>query len=445
VANEAVLENGVPHRNGSNRLKVLLVLFIMPLVAYVHRLIINMLIDPIQIDFAISETQASLLQGPPFAIVFGLMSIPMGLLADRRNRVFMLGGGAALWSLGTLFCGFAPSFSILFGAFMAIGLGQAVIVPCVVSLVGDSFAIDRRGLAMGVFFVGVNAGFSLAYAVGGVLLDAAQSGIFDEVAIIGSLAPWRQVFILSALPGFLLPFFIATIREPHRHDAVLTEGVIQPIKSLFSARPLAIIFSILLVHGALLAIADSGIYAWLPRLLSRLYNVSATEFGLTVGAVTAVAGLLAGPIGGGLSDILVKRSGIQGAALVILLTVVAAAIAVPLFAVGSEFLVYCAAGLWVAAIIANSAATFAFITLAVPDNLRGVAAAINMAIYAFVGLGTGPTAIALALRFGSESADRIDVAILVVALPLSITSLVLMIWGWRLSAGLQFRKSVGPT
>ena len=120
------------------------VLFMIPLVGFIHRLIINILIDPISLELSLTDTQASYLQGPPFAIVYGLMVIPMGLLADRGNRVLLLSSGAALWSLGTVICGVAPTFELLFAARMLVGLGEAALLPAAVSLIGDAFEENRR-------------------------------------------------------------------------------------------------------------------------------------------------------------------------------------------------------------------------------------------------------------------------------------------------------------
>ena len=59
---------------------MLLVLFTVPLIGYVHRLIINILIDPISQELAITDTQASFLQGPPFAVAYALMVVPWACL-----------------------------------------------------------------------------------------------------------------------------------------------------------------------------------------------------------------------------------------------------------------------------------------------------------------------------------------------------------------------------
>lgn len=418
--------NPVAGRGWWRELWLYFVLFAIPLVGYIHRLVINILIDPISLEFGLTDTQASLLQGPPFALVYGLMVIPMGLLADRGSRVLLLGTGAVLWSMGTLMCGFSPTFAWLFAARMLVGLGEAALMPAAVSLIGDSFPENRRGLAMGIFFMGVNAGFSSAYAVGGIALDLAQAGALPVTPFLAEMSPWRQVFFVLALPGFILPLLLISIGEPERRTAIRHYPVGRSIRRLFSAQPLATILVLLILQATAIAVADNGIYAWLPRLLSRLYELGSTEIGLTLGAVVAIAGALGGPLAGRLTDHWVQRKGPAGPLLVIAVAIGAATIAAPMYALGSIWLVYAATAIWVTAVVAASATTFAFVSIAVPDRLRGISSSLITSVMALVGLGAGPTTIAAALEGFAFAQDRVDAAMVVSALPLCCIALVVV-------------------
>ena len=411
---------------GGAELWLYFVLFAIPLVGYIHRLVINILIDPIGLEFGLTDTQASLLQGPPFALVYGLMVIPMGLLADRGSRVLVLGIGAILWSMGTLMCGFAPTFAWLFAARMLVGLGEAALMPATVSLIGDSFPEHRRGLAMGIFFMGVNAGFSSAYAVGGIALDLAQAGALAVTPFARgdvSLASG----VLGACPSRLHPAaatdFDRRTGTADGNSARSGEPVDTP---LFSSQPLATILVLLILQATAIAVADNGIYAWLPRLLSRLYELGSTEIGLTLGAVVAIAGALGGPLAGRLTDHWVKRKGPAGPLLVIAVAIAAATIAAPMFALGSVWLVYAATAIWVTAVVAASATTFAFVSIAVPDRLRGISSSLITSVMALVGLGAGPTTIAAALEGFAFAHDRVDAAMVVSALPLCCIALIVV-------------------
>jgi MFS family permease len=412
---------------------MLLVLFTVPLIGYVHRLIINILIDPISRELAITDTQASFLQGPPFAVAYALMVIPMGLLADRGNRLMLLGAGAVVWSFGTLACGLAPDYGWLFLARLIVGIGEAALTPAVVSFIADSFAGDRRGFAMGVFFTGINAGFSSAYAIGGITLEAAEAGAFAGVPMLGELSAWRQVFAILSVPGFLIPLLIVTLREPTRQSGNRPTGAWQTLSQLFRPSPYSLVLLLLVLLIALLAIADNGIYAWLPRLLSRVYELKAGHIGIVLGIIVAIGGFVGGPLGGTLSDRFATRFGSASPLLVILIGAAIATAAVPLFATDVLPLVYLATGVWVIALVSTTSSIYTFIAVAAPPRLRGVSASAVTSVSSLIGLGFGPTVIALALERFAFAHERVDLAIVAAALPLCVVALALalVVWGLR--------------
>lgn len=412
------------NRLSPSDLWLLVVLFLVPLIGYIHRLILNILIDPVSQELVLTDTQASFLQGPPFALAYGLMVIPMGLLVDHRKRLVLIGVGALVWSTGTLFCGVASDSSELFLARVIVGVGEAALTPAAVSLVGDAFEGHRRGLAMGVFFTGVNAGFSSAYAVGGLTLEFAEAGYFAALPWIGELAPWRQVFCVISLPGFLIPLLMLTLREPVSEAPKLVSEP-RGIRMLFRQPDFFWVFILLIAIASLLAVADNGIYAWLPRLLSRLYTLQPSEIGVSLGIVVAIGGLIGGPVGGKLSDYFSRQLGTAGPLLVVLLGTLLALVSVPLFVSDVLALVYVGTGFWVVAIVATTTSVFTFVAVAAPPQLRGASSSIVTAAMALIGLGLGPTTIAVALEQFNFARERVDLAILVSVLPLCLVVVTL--------------------
>ncbi len=81
------------------------------IVSYTDRQVLSLLVDPIRHDLDISDTQISLLLGTAFALVYGLVGVFMGYLADRFNRRNLIVAGITIWSLATVACGLAPSFA----------------------------------------------------------------------------------------------------------------------------------------------------------------------------------------------------------------------------------------------------------------------------------------------------------------------------------------------
>ena len=90
------------------------------LFSFIDRWILGLLIEPIKADLGLTDTQIGLLLGPAFAIFYATMGLPLGWLADRRNRVRIVAVGIGLWSLATAASGLAKSFIHLFIARMSI-------------------------------------------------------------------------------------------------------------------------------------------------------------------------------------------------------------------------------------------------------------------------------------------------------------------------------------
>ena len=54
--------------------------------SFIDRQILSLLIEPIQRDLEINDTQISLLAGLAFAIFYTVMGVPIARLADQKNR-----------------------------------------------------------------------------------------------------------------------------------------------------------------------------------------------------------------------------------------------------------------------------------------------------------------------------------------------------------------------
>ena len=72
--------------------------------SFVDRQILNLLVEPIQQDLDLSDTEVSLLQGLGFVATYILLSIPIGRLVDTRSRINIIAGGIAVWSVATAAC-----------------------------------------------------------------------------------------------------------------------------------------------------------------------------------------------------------------------------------------------------------------------------------------------------------------------------------------------------
>ena len=172
---------------------VIITLMIGYLFAFLDRTMIGLMVAPIQADLDISDTKMSLLMGLAFTILYSIAGVPMGLIADRWNRVRIIKYGAVIWCVMTAACGLSASYWQLFAARVFVGLGEATLMPSANSLISDYFKPHERGKAISVFNLGIAGGAGLSLILGGQLIAilTASGGIKLGLPIIDSLAPWQ--------------------------------------------------------------------------------------------------------------------------------------------------------------------------------------------------------------------------------------------------------------
>ncbi len=406
---------------------VLVIFFIVAILSYTDRLILNLLVDPIRHDLDITDTQISLLQGAAFAVLYSVIGLPLGRSADRFNRRNLILFGVVVWSAATAACGFASGFWPLFAARIGVGLGEAALAPAAMSMIADYFPPDRRGTAIGVFLTGMAMGGGTAVLIGGALLQGFESGSLALPALFGDLAPWRAVLVALSLPGCLVAPLLLTVREPARRET-LTDGAdaFEPTKRFFSANRWTFIY--LFTAFALANLVSYASDAWLPSVLIRRFGLSPVEVGTAIGVVSLICGAAGTLVGGVVADRL-QHAGRSDAAL--RFTLVATLCALPLLVfplMPSVVSVLTLAGLYAFVVGMATTAGLTATQNAVPGEMRGFAVSLQAFMYTLLGLGLGPTLVAFTTDHIYRDAGQVGASIVTVTVPVSILSAALL---WR--------------
>lgn len=258
------------------------VLVVGVLLAYVDRQILSLLVDPIRVDLGLNDTQIGVLQGPAFALFYAFAALPLGLMIDRYNRRNILIVGVLVWSLATAACGLAVDFWSLFAARVGVAVGEACLIPGVLSLLGDTFSPRRKPTAFAVYMVLVLVGSSLAIAASGAVIDAITAGGVH----LGTIsAPWRVAFLCVAIPGPAVALAFAALREPQR------TGVVGGVSTEALDRDRLIILAWLVPGLACASVAFQLTLAWFPTVLVRDYGLSGGQAGRLLGLSIALASL----------------------------------------------------------------------------------------------------------------------------------------------------------
>ncbi len=378
----------------------LAILMVAYALSFVDRLILSLLVEPIKQDLQLSDLQLSLLQGLSFAVFYTLAGIPIGRLVDVGRRTVIIAVGIVSWSLMTATCGIAHHYWQLFLARTGVGLGEAALGPAAYSLLGDLFAPERRGMALGIFSAGSSIGAGVALIVGGLAIDAIAAAGAQSLPWIGVLQPWQLTFIYVGLPGLLVAALVLLIPEPPRRDDLkaatrATASIPLPEVIDHFRRHAATIGLHHLAMG-LSAMAAYGILSWAPAMLMRVHDWGPAAAGAMIGSCVLVAGTLGVIAGGVFGDWLLRRGRATGrldAAMLAMLFGAAGAAWYPLQSSAPAI----AAGFMLAMfgafmVIGCAGAALLDIT---PNRLRGQATAVLFFVTSVLGIGLGPTAVAL--------------------------------------------------
>ncbi|HET7333870.1 MAG TPA: MFS transporter, partial [Rhizomicrobium sp.] len=201
---------------------MLVVLLIAYTLSFLDRTLLSLLIAPVKQDLGLSDTGISLLLGFAFALLYTVVGVPLGYLADRTNRRRLIITGIVFWSTMTALCGLAKNFWSLFAARIGVGIGEATLTPAAYSILSDSFPRKRLGRVMAIYSVGLPLGSGLALGLGGVLIDWITSLGPVALPFLGVLAPWRLSFIFVGVSGLAVVLLMLSVREPKRRKNITT-------------------------------------------------------------------------------------------------------------------------------------------------------------------------------------------------------------------------------
>jgi predicted MFS family arabinose efflux permease len=249
--------------------------------------VIAAVVEPLRREWLLSDAQVGWI-GTAFTLLYAVVGLPLGRIADTWSRRALLFAGTLLWTSTTALSALATGFRTLFAARLAVGVGEAVCAPASTSLLADLFPSERRGRATSIFMLGLPVGLGLSYAVSGAVAQAWG---------------WRAAFLVAGLPGLLVALLCLTLPEPARgaaeREAVGSRRRPGPAIVLLLRTPT---FLWIVVSGALHNFNMYALSLFLPALLTRRHGLDVREAGLVSGLVFGVVGGLGMLAGGWASD-----------------------------------------------------------------------------------------------------------------------------------------------
>jgi len=394
------------------------------IISFIDRQMINFLVGPIKEDMGLSDLWISAIQGWAFVLSYIFLSIPLGRLVDKINRVKVLIGGIVIWSIATATFGLSKNSYQLILSRSIVGAGEAALTPASWSIISDLFPAERRSFPMSIYLMGPYIGGGFAY-----LFGAEISEIYTEPIMLFNsyqILPWQLIFLIIAIPGLLLGLFMFTLKDPERrevvkNDQVAEENIGQVFKYVWSN------FSVyfpLLMGSALIVILLYGVQSWGIEFLTRVHSWERAEAGRKFGLMMLISGSI-GVISGPILEKYLNKLKVNAATLIVcLISAIALTILGPYtFLILSSNMVI--SGLFlIMFFITLPLALFATSLQNVsPNQYRGVVSGIYVFTANIFGLGLGPMLVAFFtdIVFKNEMAIHLSMtSIFLICGPLSI-------------------------
>jgi len=247
---------------------------------YMARQVLNAVFPLLKAEWVLSDGQLGLLSGV-VAIMVGLLTFPLSLLADRLGRVKSLTAMAVLWSLATLLCSIADNYGEMLAGRLLVGVGEA------------AYGSVGIALVVSVFPKRLRATLSAAFMAGGLLGQVLGVGIGGAVAAAHG---WRTAFMAIALGGLalavLFPLLVGEKRIALLSDAAGNvpyerKQSFPKISSLFAGRTIKCAY----IGSGLQLFVAGALPAWLPTYFNRYYDLPIDGAGKLAALFLAVCGV----------------------------------------------------------------------------------------------------------------------------------------------------------
>ena len=297
-----------------HRIRWLLVflMFVISAVSFLDRVNWSIAVFPIEQTFHLSDIQFGWVFSA-WALGYALFQAPSGHLADRFGPRRTLALGTMAWAIFTALTALVPSgvagsLVLLVAVRFLLGAGESVVYPASNRLVASWIPSQERGIANGFIFAGVGAGAGITTPL-----------ITYVILNYG----WKWAFWVSALIGLLagVVWFVVARDKPREHpwvaaeEAAYIESGIPPStkQSPGHGFPWRGIFT----NSSVLALTASYFcygyvayifFAWFFKYLSQVrgLNLKSSPY---YAMLPFIAMAIGSPLGGWISDRVVKRSG----------------------------------------------------------------------------------------------------------------------------------------
>lgn len=260
---------------------------------YMSRQVLNAVFPLLKASWNLSDTRLGSLSSV-VALMVGVLTFPLSVLADRWGRVKSIVLMAAMWSLATLGCALATTYGEMLVARAFVGIGEAAYGSVGIAVVLSIFPARLRSTLTGTFMAGGAFGSVLGMALGGnVAAHLGWRAAFGAMAALGVVLVIVYRFIVTEQRLVLLqPASVS--RQAQGLGVRMSLRAL--MKGLFSTKSVVCAY----VGSGIHLLVPAAMWAWTPSFLNRYYGMpiakaamSAAVFVLITGVGMVVCGNLA--------------------------------------------------------------------------------------------------------------------------------------------------------
>jgi len=269
----------------------LLLLSIIYVFSYIDRNLIAIVLEPIKLEFGVSDTVMGAVSGLAFAVLYSAVSLPLSRMADSgTNRKNIVAVCCGLWSSATIASGAVTQFWQFVIARMTVAIGEAGGTSTSISMCSDLYPPHKRSFIISLYMLGPHVGLLAAMALGGWV--AQEFG-------------WRAVFIYFGAPGILLALLLYIVgRDPGLgvYDTEVERATRNQAQGSFLSNVGDIMkikgFFLICMGTAIAGMVGYGYGIWAPTFMVRNFDIPLAHagliFGISSGVFAAIGSIFSG-------------------------------------------------------------------------------------------------------------------------------------------------------
>jgi len=252
---------------------------------HVPGFIVQPLLPAIRDGFGLDYYQAGWLTGS-YTLAYGISQLPGGWLGGKIAPRILITVGVAGVAFCGLLVGLAPTYLFMVVAMVLMGILGGGYHPTASPLLADTIPVEKRGRALGI------------HQIGGTLANVVVPLLAAGLAVWFT---WRGFFALLTIPTIIYGIYLYIILKRQKvgekpHATGTTTQSIQINQPGYIRRLTAFV-----IIGSAVQIFVFSTLSFIPLFVVDELK-QATWLGSLMLSVGHIAGLLAGPIGGSISD-----------------------------------------------------------------------------------------------------------------------------------------------